>query len=151
MVTLADQAHANRPQGGSTGGYLTMIGGSPIARGEAGQLSIVSWRTWRLKRKAISTHDGEIQSMVDGEDANFRTRFLWCQFAYAKKIFWATPMRWSSMSKASLALTAMVDSTPSTRTRAAGIIQCEECFAGLSAERAAARVRWHSCGSQALR
>lgn len=79
VVTLADQAHANRPQGGSTGGYLTMLGGPQIAQGEAGRLSIVSWRTWRLKRKAISTNDGEIQSMVEGEDANFRTRFLWCQ------------------------------------------------------------------------
>ena len=50
-----------------------------LKAGEAGRLSIVSWRTWRLKRKAISTDDGEIQAMVDGEDANFRTRFLWCQ------------------------------------------------------------------------
>eukprot|EP00435_Cladocopium_sp_Y103_P039255 s2000_g10.t1 len=25
IVTLADQAHANRPQGGSTGGYITFI------------------------------------------------------------------------------------------------------------------------------
>eukprot|EP00435_Cladocopium_sp_Y103_P016458 s2780_g4.t1 len=64
------EAHAKRPQGGSTGGYLTLMGGPQIAQGEAGRLS---W-TWRLKRKAISTNDGEIQSMVDGEDANFRTR-----------------------------------------------------------------------------
>ena len=79
IVTLADQAHANRPQGGSTGGYITFIGGPQHAQGEAGRLNILSWRSWRLKRKAISTNDGEIQSMVEGEDANFRTRFLWCQ------------------------------------------------------------------------
>ena len=79
IVTLADQAHANRPQGGSTGGYITFLGGPQIAQGEAGRMSIVAWRTWKLRRKAISTNDGEIQSMVEGEDANFRTRFLWCQ------------------------------------------------------------------------
>ena len=79
IITLADQAHANRPQGGSTGGLLTFIGGPQHAYGEAGKLSIVSWKTWKLRRRAISTNDGEIQSMVEGEDANFRTRFLWAQ------------------------------------------------------------------------
>lgn len=56
-----------------------MIGGPQHAKGQAGRLNILSWRSWKLKRKAISTNDGEIQSMVEGEDANFRTRFLWCQ------------------------------------------------------------------------
>ena len=79
IVTLADQAHANRPQGGSTGGYITFIGGPQHAQGKAGRLNILSWRSWRLKRKPISTNDGEIQSMVEGEDANYRTKFLWCQ------------------------------------------------------------------------
>ena len=79
IITLADQAHGNRPQGGSTGGYITMIGGPQHAKGQAGRLNILSWRSWKLKRKAISTNDGEIQSMVEGEDAKFRTRFLWCQ------------------------------------------------------------------------
>ena len=79
IVTLADQAHCNRPNGGSTGGLITFIGGPQIYDGQAGRLSVVSWRTWRLRRKAISTNDGEIQCMLEGEDANFRTRFLWCQ------------------------------------------------------------------------
>ena len=79
IITLADQAHANRPQGGSTGGLITFIGGPQHAYGEAGKLSIVSWKTWKLRRRAISTNDGKIQSMVEGEDANFRTRFLWAQ------------------------------------------------------------------------
>ena len=61
VVTLADQAHNNRPQGGSTGGVLTMMGGPEQLRGEAGRLSPVSWRTWKLRRKAISTNDGELQ------------------------------------------------------------------------------------------
>ena len=79
VVTLSDQAHANRPSGGSTGGLITFLGGPQIFDGQVGRMSIVAWRTWRLKRKAISTNDGEIQSMLEGEDANFRTRFLWCQ------------------------------------------------------------------------
>jgi len=79
VVTMADQAHANRPQGGSTGGWITCLGGPEQVQGKPGQLNIVGWRSWRLKRKAISTNDGEIQSVLEGEDANFRARFMWCQ------------------------------------------------------------------------
>ena len=79
IVTLADQAHANRPSGDSTGGLLTLLGGPAHREGAAGRLSIVGWRTWKLERKAISTNDAEVQSMLEGEDANFRTRFMWCQ------------------------------------------------------------------------
>ena len=79
IITLADQAHANRPSGDSTGGLLTLMGGPEHQNGATGRLSIVGWKTWKLKRKAISTNDGEIQSMLEGEDINFRTRFLWSQ------------------------------------------------------------------------
>ena len=79
IVTLADQAHANRPNGDSTGGLITFVGGPEHLQGEAGRLSVVSWRTWKLRRKAISTNDGEVQSMVEGESANYRARFMWAQ------------------------------------------------------------------------
>ena len=49
VVTMADQAHNNRPQGGSTGGLLTCLGGPEQLAGEAGRLNPVSWRTWRLR------------------------------------------------------------------------------------------------------
>ena len=39
----------------------------------------MAWKTWKLRRKAISTNDGEIQSILEGEDLCFRTRFLWAQ------------------------------------------------------------------------
>ena len=79
IVTLADQAHANRASGDSTGGLITMIGGPDHRHGHAGRLSIVSWRSWKLRRKAISTNDGEIQAMLEGEDGNYRARYLWAQ------------------------------------------------------------------------
>ena len=79
VVTMADQAHSNRPQGGSTGGLLTCLGGPEQMVGEAGKLNPVAWRTWKLRRKAISTNDSEMQATLEGEDANFRTRWMWCQ------------------------------------------------------------------------
>ena len=79
VVTLADQAHANRPQGGSTGGLLCFLGGPQHFYGDVGRLNVMAWKTWKLRRKAISTNDGEIQSILEGEDLSFRTRFLWAQ------------------------------------------------------------------------
>lgn len=40
---------------------------------------MVAWKTWKLRRKAISTNDGEIQAVLKGEEMDFRTRFLWAQ------------------------------------------------------------------------
>ena len=79
VVTLADQAHANRPQGGSTGGLLCFLGGPQHYFGDVGRLNVMAWKTWKLRRKAISTNDGEIQSILEGEDLSFRTRFHWAQ------------------------------------------------------------------------
>ena len=79
IVTLADQAHSNRAKGDSTGGLLTMVGGPDHLNGYAGRLTIVGWRTWKLQRKAISTNDAEVQAMLEGEDSNYRARYLWAQ------------------------------------------------------------------------
>ncbi|CAK9038530.1 Transposon Ty1-NL2 Gag-Pol polyprotein [Durusdinium trenchii] len=49
------------------------------ANGDARKLNTISWRSWRLKRKAISTNDGEMQATLEGEDSNFRVRFMWAQ------------------------------------------------------------------------
>ena len=58
---------------------MTFVAGPQHLEGHAGRLNLVAWRTWKLKRKAISTNDGEIQCILEGEDHNFRTRFLWSQ------------------------------------------------------------------------
>ena len=79
VITLGDQAHNNRPDGGSTGGLATFLGGPEHLSGQPGPLSLISWKTWKLKRVAISSNDGEIQAMVESEDVNFRTRLLWSE------------------------------------------------------------------------
>ena len=66
-----------------------MLGGPQIAQGEAGRLSIVSWRTWRLKRKAISTNDGEIQSHGGGRR---------CEFPHS---LFVVPIEWMPLSRRS--------------------------------------------------
>ncbi|OLQ15076.1 hypothetical protein AK812_SmicGene734 [Symbiodinium microadriaticum] len=79
VITLGDQAHANRPKGGSTGGILTFLGGPTHAQGEPSQLVLLGWKTWKLQRVAIGSTDAEVQAMVEAEDINFKTRLTWAE------------------------------------------------------------------------
>ena len=79
MVTLGDQAHNNRAKGGSTGGVCTSAAGPEVLEGQAAQMSLLGWKSWKLKRKAVSTNDGGIQSIVEAEDLNYRCRLLWAE------------------------------------------------------------------------
>ena len=79
VVTLGDQAHNNRPKGGSTGGLITLVGGPGHANGDPGPLVLLGWKTWRLQRVAIGSTDAEVQAMVESEDANFKTRLIWAE------------------------------------------------------------------------
>ncbi|CAL1164199.1 unnamed protein product [Cladocopium goreaui] len=79
VVTMSDQAHNNRPDGSSTGGLINFLGGPELLDGSPGRLVMVSWRTWKLRRVAISSNDAEIQAMVEAEDVIFRTRLLWAE------------------------------------------------------------------------
>ncbi|OLQ00692.1 hypothetical protein AK812_SmicGene16628 [Symbiodinium microadriaticum] len=79
IITMGDQAHANRPKGDSTGGMVTLSAGPESARGDVCPMNILAWRTWKLQRKAISSNDAEVQAMLESEDHNFRTRLLWSE------------------------------------------------------------------------
>ncbi|OLP94250.1 Copia protein [Symbiodinium microadriaticum] len=79
VITMGDQAHANRPKGDSTGGLVTMLAGPNSASGAVCPMSLIAWRTWKLKRKAIGSNDAEVQAMLEAEDQNFRTRQLWAK------------------------------------------------------------------------
>lgn len=77
VVGLGDQAHQNRPKGGSTGGLLIFLSNRDLAIGQPAPMILVSWRTWKLKRISIGTNDAEVQALVETEDVVFRTRVLW--------------------------------------------------------------------------
>ena len=79
FVSMGDQAHSNRPQGDSTGGMQTLACGPDVASGKVVPMTLLSWRTWKLKRKAIGSNDAEVQSIVEAEDQNFRVRMLWAE------------------------------------------------------------------------
>ncbi|CAE7443123.1 Cacna1h [Symbiodinium natans] len=79
FISMGDQAHANRPKGDSTGGLVTLISGPESVTGCVCPMSLIGWRTWKLKRKAIGSNDAEVQSILEAEDHNFRARLLWSE------------------------------------------------------------------------
>ena len=79
FISMGDQAHNRRPKHGSTGGPVTLAAGPDCASGHVCTMSLLAWRTWKLKRKAISSNDADVQSILGAEDQNFRVRLLWSE------------------------------------------------------------------------
>ena len=68
---MADQTHCNQPAGDSTGGMVSMIAGPEAFRGVVCPMVLLSWKTWKLKRKAIGPNDAEIQVVLEAEITAF--------------------------------------------------------------------------------
>ena len=79
IVGLGDQAHSNRPRGGSTGGLLAFMNEPQIREGHPCSMVLVAWKSWKLKRVALGTNDAEVQSLVEAEDVQYKTRLLRAQ------------------------------------------------------------------------
>ena len=79
FVTMADQAHCNRPGGDSTGGMISLLAGPEALHGKVCPMVLLSWRCWKLGRKAIGSNDAEAQAVLEAEDHNFRVHLLWCE------------------------------------------------------------------------
>ena len=79
FISMGDQAHNNRSKGDSTGGLLTLAAGPEAEDGKVCPMCLISWRTWKLQRKALGSNDAEVQSVYEAEDQNFRVRLLWTE------------------------------------------------------------------------
>ena len=79
VISMGDQAHNNRPKGDSTGGLVTLIAGPECLTGQVCPMMLITWKTWKLRRKAIGSNDAEVQSVLEAEDCNFRVRLLWTE------------------------------------------------------------------------
>ena len=79
FVTFCDQAHVNRSKMEFTGGLISVATGPHASEGKVTYMAPLAWRSWKLRRKAISSNDAEVQAILGGEDQNFRIRVLWCE------------------------------------------------------------------------
>ena len=79
-VTWTDSAQGDRPDGGSTGGYISGFGKSEnIGRGEWTEISLTSWNTAKLPRVAKSSLAAEIQEACIAEDEQYLIRLMWAE------------------------------------------------------------------------
>ena len=65
---------------------LVFLAGPEIAMGKPNPMVLVAWKSWKLKRVAISSNDAEVQALVETEDAVYRTRLLWAELNGAGKL-----------------------------------------------------------------
>ena len=100
FISMGDQAHNNRPKGDSTDGLVTLAAGPDCASGHVCTMSLLAWGTWKLKRKAISSNDAEVQSILEAEDqlqgSSSVVRTSWCWLGLAPSSGFGGPCRTSS-------------------------------------------------------
>jgi hypothetical protein len=77
--TFGDASHLNRDKAGSTGGMITLASGPEILNGDSARMSIIHWRSWKLKRVAVGTTCAEVQAMSEAEDVNYKLRLIWAE------------------------------------------------------------------------
>ena len=58
---------------------ITLRAGPDSLSGDVTPMVLLTWKTWKLKRKAIASNDAEVQAVLESEDNNFRARLLWSE------------------------------------------------------------------------
>ena len=72
-----DAAVGNRPDMGSTGGYLVAMVHTDFFTGKRGPANPVAWRSGKLPRIARSSLSAEVQSLAEGEQEMMLCRAAW--------------------------------------------------------------------------
>jgi len=76
LAHWGDAGHNNRPTGGSTGGFISGISTPHILTGQESLVSLIDWRSWKLKRPARGTNSSESQGISEAEDKGWRARLF---------------------------------------------------------------------------
>jgi len=60
-------------------GIITLLSGPKALKGEVCPLSLLPWRTWKLRRKALGSNDPEVQAVLDVKIGFFAHTPPWCE------------------------------------------------------------------------
>jgi len=69
IVTFHDAGQGSRPDGSSQGGYLTVIGNKGLLKSQEELVTILDWRSFKLRRVARSSLAAEVQAFSEGIDS----------------------------------------------------------------------------------
>ena len=86
VATWTDAAHANRPDGGSTGGLFVGIAPARLMQGAECNVSAIYWRSHKLRRVCKSSGAAEAQALGNGEDENAFVRASWLEITTGEDI-----------------------------------------------------------------
>ena len=75
----SDAALANRPDGGSTGGFVVCATSPALRLGQRAKLNFISWRSMKLRRVARSSLSAEVQAFGEGEEELMFCRLEWAE------------------------------------------------------------------------
>ena len=77
FLNWGDASHKNRSNFHSTGGVVTGISTPRILEGYETQVSLLNWKSWKLKRVAAGSNGSEAQAIAEAEDCGWQARLLW--------------------------------------------------------------------------
>lgn len=63
FIGMGDQAHNNRGKGESTGGFVILAASLACKAGHVCRMSLLAWRTWKLKRRAVGSNEDRGRSV----------------------------------------------------------------------------------------
>ena len=79
VLTFSDASHANRADGTSQGGMITVLTDKKVLHGEKGPFSVLSWHSKKLKRIARSSTCAEVQACANAYDELEYIKQLYCE------------------------------------------------------------------------
>lgn len=77
FIGWGDASHKNRPNNESTGGLIVGMSTPAILMNQEAPVSLLDWRSWKLKRVAAGSNSSEAQSIAEAEDKCWKARLLW--------------------------------------------------------------------------
>ena len=80
VVGWTDASLQNRIDNGSTGGYLIGLTSMEMLDGQESLVNPISWRSFKLRRVAVSSLSAETQAMRTMEDEMHIVRLMWAEF-----------------------------------------------------------------------
>ena len=84
--TFTDAAWAVRPDGSSQGGYLLFFADQALFEGKEASISIMDWKSWKLKRKVRSSLAAESQALADAVDTLNYARLFFAECIVAEPL-----------------------------------------------------------------
>jgi len=83
-VTFHDAGQGSRPDGSSQGGYVTVLADKDILDGKECKVTIMDWRSFKLRRVARSSLSAEVQAFSEALDATEFLKIIISETVYAK-------------------------------------------------------------------